>query len=137
MANDVSDQLREEIARRSSYRCEYCLIHEDDVGFPHQVDHIVSRKHGGVSALENLAYACILCNRHKGSDVAALNPAAGEAVRLFHPRRDRWAEHFRFDLGVIEPLTEIGQATMRLLRLNAPERIAERALLNRRGEIPG
>jgi hypothetical protein len=76
-----------------------------------------------------LAYACILCNRYKGSDVASINPKTGEAVRLFHPRQDRWADHFRLDADFIEPLSEVGRVTARLLRLNAAERLAERRLL--------
>jgi hypothetical protein len=128
VASDISDQVRAYVAHRAGHRCEYCLIHENDAGFPHQVEHIVSRKHGGTSAFDNLAYACILCNRYKGSDVASINPKTGEAVRLFHPRHDRWMEHFRLDTDFIEPLTEAGSATVRLLRLNAAERLAERRL---------
>lgn len=67
MASDVSEQLRAEVTRRADGRCEYCLIHENDAGFPHQVDHIVSRKHGGNSERDNLALAYVLCNRYKGS----------------------------------------------------------------------
>ena len=129
MASDISEQVRVRVARRAGHRCEYCLIHENDAGFPHQVDHVVSRKHGGTSAFDNLAYACILCNRYKGSDVASINPKTGEVVPLFHPRHDRWADHFRLDAGFIEPLTDPGGATVRLLRLNAAERLAERRLL--------
>jgi hypothetical protein len=114
---------------RAGYRCEYCLIHENDAGFPHQVDHVVSRKHGGTSDFDNLAYACILCNRYKGSDVASINPTTGEVVRLFDPRRDRWIDHFRLAADCIEPLTDTGSATVRLLRLNVAERLAERRLL--------
>ena len=129
MASDITEQVRADVARRAGHRCEYCLIHENDAGFPHQVDHVVSRKHGGTSAFNNLAYACILCNRYKGSDVASINPKTGEAVRLFHPRHDRWTDHFRIDADFIEPLTDAGSATVRLLRLNATERLAERRLL--------
>ena len=129
MASDISEQIRARVARRAGHRCEYCFIHENDAGFPHQIDHVVSRKHGGASTFDNLAYACILCNRYKGSDVASINPKTGEAVRLFHPRHNRWADHFRFDAHFIEPLTDAGSATVRLLRLNAAERLAERRLL--------
>jgi hypothetical protein len=129
VASDITEQVRAKVARRAGNRCEYCLIHENDAGFPHQVDHVVSRKHGGTSAFNNLAYACILCNRYKGSDVASINPKTGEAVRLFHPRQDRWTDHFRLDADFIEPLTDAGSATVRLLRLNAAERLAERRLL--------
>ena len=117
------------MASRAGYRCEYCGIHENDAGFAHQVDHILSRKHGGTSTLDNLAYACILCNRHKGTDVAAIDPQSGKAIRLFNPRRDRWTDHFRFDDKTAVALTASGRATVRLLRLNAQERIAERRAL--------
>jgi 5-methylcytosine-specific restriction endonuclease McrA len=56
----VSASLRSEVAARAQGRCEYCLIHEDDSGFRHEVDHIVSRKHGGESSMANLAYSCSL-----------------------------------------------------------------------------
>ena len=130
MASDISERLRDQVAQRAEFRCEYCLIHEDDAAFPHQIDHIISRKHGGTADSENLAYACMPCNRYKGSDVATIDPVTREAVRLFHPRRDRWADHFRITAEFLGALTGIGSATIRLLRIDAPERVAERALLN-------
>ena len=136
MASDINEELRAAISQRASERCEYCLIHQHDAGFPHQVDHIVSRKHGGSSTLANLAYACVICNRYKGSDVASVDLRTGKIVRLFDPRRDRWADHFRIDGARIEPITNMGSTTVRLLRLNAPERILERHLLQSLGRYP-
>ena len=132
MASDIGAQLRAFVARRAEYRCEYCLIHEDDVGFPHQVDHIISRKHGGSSGIGNLAYACILCNRYKGTDVASID-RSGRPIRLFEPRRDSWDEHFKLDGPVIQPITAIGEVTAHLLRLNAAERVIERRLFQALG----
>jgi hypothetical protein len=120
------------VAARAQGRCEYCLIHEDDSGFRHEVDHIVSRKHGGESSIANLAYSCAVCNRSKGSDLGALSPA-GDLVRLFHPRLQLWSNHFRLEGAVIQPLTEEGGATVRLLRLNHFERVVERRLLQQLG----
>ena len=137
MASDINEELRAEIAQRAGWRCEYCLIHDEDSGFPHQVDHIVSRKHGGSSTPNNLAYACVICNRCKGSDIASIEPGTGEIIRLFDPRRDRWADHFRIDGALIEPITIVGSTTARLLRLNAPERILERRLLQTLDRYPG
>jgi hypothetical protein len=74
VASDINQELRVVVPGVPITVCEYCLIHEDDVGFPHQIDHVVSGKHGGLSGVENLAYAWILCNRHKGSDVASIDP---------------------------------------------------------------
>jgi hypothetical protein len=50
---------------------------------------------------------------------------------LFNPRLDRWSDHFRLEGAVIEPLTDEGAATSRLLRLNTVERVAERRALRR------
>jgi len=67
----------------------------------------VSRKHGGASDFRNLAYACVFCNRHKGSDIASIDQQTAHTVRLFHPRRDRWGDHFRIAGGFIEPITTV------------------------------
>ncbi len=136
MSTEISGTRRAEVARRADFRCEYCLIQERDSGFPHQVDHIISRKHGGPSSAENLALACIICNRNKGSDIASLIEQTGEVVRLFNPRMDRWAEHFQIDGQSIEPLSQVGSVTVRLLRLNSAERLSERALLQTLGLYP-
>ena len=129
MASDIPSALRQQVAERANSRCEYCLIHEDDSGHPHQIDHILSRKHGGDSSFENLAYACIFCNRYKGSDTAAIDPDTGLAVALFHPRRDEWNRHFRFLGEILEGQTPTARATIRILQINASDRLAERELL--------
>jgi hypothetical protein len=135
VAREIDDASRRLVIERAGRRCEYCLVHEDSAGFPHQVDHIVSRKHGGPSRIENLAYACVLCNRYKGSDIASRS-STGRTIRLFDPRQDSWEEHFQLVGAVIEPVTEIGEVTLRVLRLNRPERILERRLLQTLGQYP-
>jgi hypothetical protein len=136
VASDINEALRNEVAGRAQQRCEYCRIHQADTGFRHQVDHIVSRKHGGQSTVDNLAYACVLCNRSKGADVASINGESGEIVRLFHPRRDSWADHFRLDASLICARSQVGAVTIELLRFNAPERLVERGLLQTLGSYP-
>jgi hypothetical protein len=69
------------------------------------------------------------CNRYKGSDVATIDPASGLAILLFHPRTDRWDLHFPFVNSRIEGYTPSALATIRILRLNDPERVAERDLI--------
>lgn len=73
MARDIDESARLLVIERARRRCKYCLVHEDNAGFPHQIDHIISRKHGGSSGIGNLAYACILCNRYKGTDIASID----------------------------------------------------------------
>lgn len=136
MPNTLSPEVRRLVAERAAWRCEYCLLREEDSGYRHQLDHIVSRKHGGASSPENLAFACAACNRYKGSDVAALD-ASRNPIPLFHPRQELWPDHFRFEGPWIRHQSPVGEATIRLLRLNDPWRIQERlALLAAASQFP-
>jgi hypothetical protein len=67
--------------------------------------------------------------------LASVDPETGQIVPLFHPRRERWSDHFRFVDGRIMPLTATGRATGRLLGFNHPGRIAERELLIEAGAL--
>ena len=136
MAGDIASGLRQFVATRAGGRCEYCLLHQDDAFTPHQVDHIISRKHGGVSSEDNLALACVRCNAWKGSDIAGFGAQPDSIARLYHPRQDDWNNHFRMDDDHFIALTDSGAATIRLLRLNLPGRVAERRTLRGVGRFP-
>jgi hypothetical protein len=125
------------VRRRARHRCEYCLLAEEDAFFSHEADHVIAEKHGGVSAPDNLALACFDCNRFKGSDIASLDPESGNLVALYHPRTDRWEDHFRIEDGVLHPLTAVARATERLLKLNLPIRVETRRTLAACGRYPG
>lgn len=74
--------------------------------------------------LENLALCCAVCNKHKGTDLASIDPETGEMQRLFDARRNQWHEHFELRGAEIVSRTGIGRVTIRSLRLN---RMARRA----------
>lgn len=122
--------LRNVVYERAKAACEYCLTPEMITFAPHQIDHVIAEKHGGATEQDNLALACILCNKHKGSDIASVDPETGKIVALYNPRLNSWEEHFHLEEnGNIQPLTDIGRVTSQLLRFNTPERISERRLL--------
>ena len=60
----------------------------------------------------------------------------GGLIRFFNPRSDAWRQHFQWNEGRIEPLTDIGEVTTRLLDFNHPERVAFRKLLGETGRYP-
>jgi hypothetical protein len=134
----ISVELRRIVVSRAQGVCEYCLIHEDDTFFGCQVDHIVSEKHSGPTQADNLAYACLFCNLHKGSDVGTFVPGTQTLVRFFNPRIDVWNEHFALsaDGTTLVPLTEIGEATARIFRFNTSDRLQERQSLQTIGRYP-
>lgn len=129
MAEAISDALRREVASRGKYSCEYCLMPESQLLAGCEVDHVISRKHGGLSDSANLAYCCERCNRAKGTDVGSVIGSQKRFVRLFNPRIDSWHEHFRLTGAVIEPLSEIGEATVIVLRFNWSDRVLQRRVL--------
>lgn len=128
----VAPALRRSVAARAQHRCEYCRAPEGFSTGPFCVDHIVPTNRGGSNHPDNLAFSCAGCNGHKLDRTKATDPLSGRMVRLFHPRRDRWDEHFLWsdDAVTILPLTRAGRATLALLRLNRPNlRNLRRALI--------
>jgi len=53
MSRYIPDALRALVARRANYRCEYCLIQEEDSIFAHETGHFISLKHGRATEPEN------------------------------------------------------------------------------------
>src|SRR5438105_881144 len=118
----ISRRMRLRVAKRACWRCEYCLTPAAFSTQPFEVDHVVPRGQGGPTQLSNLAFSCG-CNSYKGSTIHANDPQTERLVRLFNPRRQRWARHFAWssDLLVILGQSAIGRATVEALRLNRPE----------------
>ena len=84
-------------------------MHEDDAVFGYEVDHIISEKHGGATAAENLAYACAFCNRAKAVIFGSIVQGIKTSRTAFNPRIDRWAEHFTLDgVTIVAPLRHWG-----------------------------
>ena len=125
----ISQSLRRQIIERAGNRCEFCLLSAEVGFFPHEIDHVIAEKHGGKTDLDNLAYACWRCNRHKGTDLGSFDPETNGFSLLFSPRLQEWTDHFEFDEEQIVGLTSEGRTTARLLQLNNDDRLAERASL--------
>ena len=87
----IPADLRQAVRERAGGRCEYCLLHEDDVVLAHEADHIIAERHGGPTTLENRAWACASCNRYKGSDLSSFDIHSGRIVNLFNPRTQQWS----------------------------------------------
>jgi hypothetical protein len=129
-------ELRTLIVARAEGLCEYCLMAARDMFLGRECDHIISEKHGGPTELENLAFACVFCNRGKGSDLGSIDWETGQLVRFFNPRVDRWADHFVLSGNKIESLTKIGAVTTQILNFNSPERLLERKVLRSLNRYP-
>jgi hypothetical protein len=94
------------------------------------------RKTRGETAASNLALACPHCNLYKGPNIAGVDPASGQVVRLFHPRMDNWNEHFRFETARIVGASPIGRVTVQVLAMNAEDFILFRTKLLEQGASP-
>ena len=105
MTSYVSAELKRLVESRANHLCEYCLIHSSDTYLSCQVDHIISKKHGGLTEAEILAYACAFCNRAKGSDVGSIVLSTGEFTRFFNPHADHWGNHFSLESALIKAQT--------------------------------
>lgn len=129
MSSDISNDLRQLVALRAEYNCEYCRLPQLFSLHKHEPDHILPRQHGGETEAENLALACFRCNRYKGPNVGFFDPLTGVLVPFFNPRTQSWKEHFSFEVAMIEPLTAEARVTVKILRINDSERLDERQKL--------
>ena len=134
--SNIPAQLRRLVIERANGRCEYCLVRSSDVLLPHEPDHILATKHGGRTTADNLALACIHCNRRKGSDLASIDSVTGQVTPLFNPRTQDWPEHFSLSGAHIAPLSPEGRVTVALLQLNHPDRLRVREAMVKAGRYP-
>jgi hypothetical protein len=115
--------------QRAKGTCEYCRLAQSSSSIPFEIDHIIAKKHGGITEDDNLALSCFYCNSYKGPNIAGIDPTSARTVRLFHPRRDRWRRHFAWAGPVIVGRTAVGRATIAVLELNHPDAVAVRVAL--------
>jgi hypothetical protein len=93
---------------------------------------------GGSDDLSNLAHTCRGCNSRLSDRTHAPDPATGLTVPIFHPRKDKWKDHFAWDeayLNIIG-LTPIGRATVEALQLNREGVVNLRKLMKLGGIHP-
>ncbi len=134
----LTPELRQRVAERAHGCCEYCWSQVRYATQTFSVEHILARARGGMTVLDNLALACQGCNNHKYDKTEAVDPASGQQVPRYHPRRDQWDEHFAWsdDFTLIIGLTPPGRATVATLLLNREGVVNLRHVLYERGEHP-
>jgi hypothetical protein len=128
--------LTDFVRERAGHCCEYCLLPQACSPEPFQIDHIIAEQHGGSTRASNLALACLADNNHKAPNLAGIDPKTGRRVWLYHPRRQKWSRHFRWQGAVLIGRTPVGRATIAVLAMNLPHRVAHRAALIAEGVFP-
>jgi hypothetical protein len=126
------------VASRAAHRGEYCCAPEVIFNFPVEVEHIMPLARQGSDDDGNLALACRACNLRKSDHLSGVDETTQSQERLFHPRLDRWEEHFRVDQesGRIEGESPVGRATVARLEMNSLTQMEARRLWIRLGLFP-
>lgn len=126
------------IALRAGHRCEYCHAPEAVFNFPFEVEHIIPASRGGLDSETNWALACRSCNLYKATHLDGVDPESQATARLFHPREDRWGDHFGAvtEGGTIEGVTAIGRVTIARLGMNSAAQVVARRQWIRLGLFP-
>lgn len=129
MSQYVAVEVRRRVRKAFGDCCAYCKAAESLTVVTFEIEHIVPFARDGQSVFDNLCLACPACNRFK-SDHTHGKLGNGNEVRLFHPQQDDWSEHFDWSIDgtFIVGLTDIGAATVDLLRMNRPQVIDVRSL---------
>ena len=138
MAERVTRRMRAQVFQRANGCCEYCRSQALYTTESFDVEHIVPTVRGGPTVLDNLALACSNCNGHKYDKFEAYDAVSEQTISLFHPRRDKWSEHFawREDKTQIIGLTPTGRVTIELLTMNAQNLMNWRRVMLQAGQHP-
>jgi HNH endonuclease len=103
---------------------------------PLHLEHIVARKHGGLTRISNLALACFHCNYHKQTDLVGIDLLTDRRTSLFNPRKNKWQAHFGWDGHFLVGKTAIGRTTIDVLAMNDDQMIDLRLILLEEGVFP-
>jgi hypothetical protein len=114
---------------------EYCQLRQEHCSLRHHVEHIMAKQHGGSDDVDNLALACHRCNLHKGPNLTGIDPQTVQIASLFHPRRDRWSDHFTFEGTRVIGIGAAGRTTVEVLKMNDARRLEVRAEIRKRSDL--
>ena len=81
----IPQHLRQVVAERTKFRCEYCQLQQELCPETFEVDHIMPRALGGKAEPDNLCYACPVCNNAKRSQITAQDPPDRPARATVRP----------------------------------------------------
>jgi hypothetical protein len=116
----ISEDLKARIRQQAGNRCGYCRSLQQYVWGTLEIEHTIPKSAGGSSDEANLWLACRPCNSHKSDQINAIDPMTEQTVPLYHPRNQKWTEHFTWskDGTHIIGRTACGRATVKALKLN-------------------
>jgi len=112
--------LRRLVVPRANGRCEYCGLAQVGQEATFHIDHIVPVSPDGPTTEANLALDCTSCSLRKEARRTAVDSQTGRKVSLFHPRRQRWSDHFR-----LEGMTVIGLSATVSALWSAPRKLIQ------------
>lgn len=116
----VPAEIEQRVRAAAENRCGYCLSPQWLLPWELELEHIRPKARGGGNEEENLWLSCRSCNSFKAVQTHGYDPFSHRRVRLFNPRRQKWARHFAWsqDGTQITGLTACGRATVVALKLN-------------------
>lgn len=85
----MDQALRQRVSERAGNCCEYCQVPQALETTHFQIDHIRAKQHHGPTVSENLAWACLSCNNHKGPNLAGNAAIAIPRSCVPHAGRER------------------------------------------------
>jgi hypothetical protein len=121
----ITAKDRQAVRETYGHCCGYCGVSESDNGGRLEIDHYRPTTKGGEDNLDNLVYACVHCNRFKGSYWPDEDDP--QSFYLLHPGEDDISPHLQMTAsGRLEGLTPRGWFHIRRLHLNRPQLVVWR-----------
>jgi len=101
-------------------RCGYCRAPQRLILGWLEIEHLIPHSLGGSDDESNLWLACRMCNNYKNDQIDGIDVETSQRIRLFDPRRDRWADHFAWSADGVRVIgrTPSGRVTVACLQMN-------------------
>ena len=134
----VTAKRKAEVIERANNYCEYCLSSGRFATQNFSIEHIHPRQKGGGNELDNLALSYQGCNNAKHTKTTGIDPLTNQRVPLYHPRQQRWGDHFAWseDFRRVLGLTPTGRASIHVLQMNREPLMNLREALRAIGQHP-
>lgn len=119
--SEISKELESKIRAQAENRCGYCLVPQKLISYKLEIEHFRPKAKSGSDDEENLWLACRQCNLYKGTKIHGFDAIKFKRVKIFNPRKQKWARHFIWSEDKIEIIgkTSCGRATVSALQLNS------------------
>src|ERR1041384_7104756 len=132
----IDPVLESLVRQRAANQCEYCHFPEEFAEVPFQIEHILSRQHGGKTTATNLALACAFCNHTKDQTFRESIQQQVGLLSCSIQESNAGIVIFNGAGAILVGKTSVGRSTIHTLAINRQNAVVLRRFMIQEGTFP-